>query len=240
VALDWSSYASAYDRVLCRTATYQALLSDLVGRTGPLAPLRDGTVIVDCGCGTGNLCRAIADQLPAATVVAVDSDPAMVQRFREKLAERLSPVPQPGRVYLLEGDVAAVFPLLARYGLRPDYAFLVNVLYLLDDPVTTLRAIRESMSPRGELRLSNPDEGTDLGALFRQLKRDLADAHELDELADDMALLESFNRQHLSSALHRLSAAETRQLVLDAGFRHITNTTHDHYAGQSLLLSAVV
>jgi SAM-dependent methyltransferase len=186
------------------TATYQALLRDLVGRTGPLAPLRDGTVILDCGCGTGNLCRAIADQFPAATVVAVDSDPAMVKHFREKLAERLSPVPQAGRVFLLEGDVTAVFPLLTQHGLRPDYAFLVNVLYLLDDPVTALRAIRASMSPYGELRLSNPDEGTDLGALFRQLKRDLADAQLLDEVADDMALLESFNRHSLSSALHRL------------------------------------
>jgi SAM-dependent methyltransferase len=240
VALQWSSYASAYDRVLCKTATYQTLISDLVGRTGPLAPLRDGVVILDCGCGTGNLCQSIADQFPAATVVAVDSDPAMVKHFREKLAERLSPVPQPGRVFLLEGDVTAVFPLLAQHGLRPDYAFLVNVLYLLADPEATLQAIRDCLSPHGELRLSNPDERTDLDALFRQLKRDLADAGQLDEFADDIAVLETFNRQHLSSALHRLSAAETSELVLGSGFREIAHVTHDHYAGQSLLLSATV
>jgi SAM-dependent methyltransferase len=214
------------------------LISDLLGRTGALAPLRDGTVILDCGCGTGNLCQSITNQFSAATLVAVDSDPAMAQHFRQKLAERLSPVPERGRVCLLEGDVTAVFPLLAKHGLRPDYVFLINVLYLLDDPGTTLRAIRECLSPHGELRLSNPDERTDLEALFRQLERDLADTQQLDTLADDIAVLEMFNRQHLSSALHRFSAAEIRRLVLDAGFRDITHSTHDHYAGQSLLLSA--
>jgi hypothetical protein len=53
-------------------------------------------------------------------------------------------------------------------------------------------------------------------------------------------VLGRFNRQNLSSALHRLSAAEIRRLVLDTGFRRITHTTHDHYAGQSLLLSATI
>ncbi|MGC1347995.1 MAG: class I SAM-dependent methyltransferase [Methyloceanibacter sp.] len=56
----------------------------MLGRTGPLAPLQDGTVILDCGCGTGNLCQSIANQFSAATL-----DPAMAQYFRQKLAERL-------------------------------------------------------------------------------------------------------------------------------------------------------
>ena len=68
----------------------------------------------------------------------------------------------------------------------------------------------------------------------------MADAHQLDDLADDFAVLGRFNRQNLSSALHRLSAAEIRRLVLDTGFRRIMHTTHDHYAGQSLLLSATI
>lgn len=240
MALDWSQYASAYDRVLCKTATYQTLICDLVGRGGPLAPLKNDAVMLDCGCGTGNLCQEIADRFPAATVIAVDSDPAMVEHFRQKLSDRLSPLPKPGRVFLVEGDVMSVFPLLAQHGLRPDYAFLVNVLYLLDDPGAALRAIRDALSPKGELRLSNPDERTDLDALFRQLRRDLADAGQLDELADDIAVLESFNRRHLSSALHKRSAAEISELVLGAGFRRITHATHQHYAGQSLLLSATV
>jgi hypothetical protein len=109
----------------------------------------------------------------------------------------------------------------------------VNVLYLLDEPGATLRNIREFLSPHGELRLSNPDERTDLDALFRQLKRDLADARQLDELADDMAVLETFNRHSLSSALHRLSAAEISELCRPR-FPRI-GRPHDHYAGQSLV-----
>jgi SAM-dependent methyltransferase len=197
-------------------------------------------VILDCGCGTGNLCLSIADQLPAATLLAVDNDATMAQHFRRKLADRLSPVPRSGRVCFLEADLMAVFPWLTQHHLQPDYVFLVNVLYLLDDPAKTLRTIAGCLCPRGELRLSNPDERTDLNALFCQLERDLADAQQLDDLADDFAVLGQFNRQRLSAALHRLSAADIRRLVLDTGFRRVTHSTHDHYAGQSLLLSATI
>ena len=238
ITLDWSSYADAYDRVLCRTATYQALITDLLGRTGPLPPLRDGTVVLDCGCGTGNLCLSILDQLPAATLLAVDNDATMAQHFRRKLADRLSPLPMPGRVCFLEADLMAVFPWLKEHSVRPNYVFLVNVLYLLDDPAAALRMIAGCLRPRGELRLSNPDERTDLEVLFRQLEQDLVAAQQLDSLAHDFAVLGGFNRQRLSSKLHRLSGAEIYRLVLETGFRRVTHVTHDHYAGQSLLLSA--
>ena len=119
-SLDWSPYASAYDRVLLRTATYQALITDLLGSTGPLPPLRDHSVILDCGSGTGNLCRSISNLLPSATLVAVDKDPTMAAFFRKKLADRLSPVPKPGAVHFLEADLITVFPWLTQQNLRPD------------------------------------------------------------------------------------------------------------------------
>ncbi len=236
--VDWSAYACVYDRVLCHTATYRALLTDLLGHTGPLPPLRDGTVMLDCGSGTGNLCRALADHFPSAILVAVDHDATMAEVFRRKLADRLSPAPRSGRVCFLEGDIMDVFPLLAHHRLQPDYAFLVNVLYLLNEPARTLRAIAICLRPGGELRLSNPDERTKLDALFRHLEQDLIDAQQLDALGDDFEALGRFNRQELSPALHRLSSADIRRLLHDAGFRRITHSTHDHYAGQSVLLSA--
>jgi SAM-dependent methyltransferase len=234
---DWSPYVPVYDRVLCRTATYRSLLTDLLGRSGPLPRLRDGTVILDCGSGTGNLCRALVDELPGTTVVAVDRDPAMAEMFRQKLADRVSAVPRSGRVCFLAGDLMDVFPVLAEHGLRPDYAFLVNVLYLLDDPAGVLRAIAGCLRPGGELRVSNPDERTDLEALLRQFQQDLLHDGRLAELGDDFEVLKRFNRQELSSALHRLSGADIRRLLLESGFR-ITRGSHRHYAGQSLLLSA--
>lgn len=205
-----------------------------------MAPLRDGSVILDCGCGTGNLCSSILDQFPTVTLVAVDNDATMAQCFRVKLADRLSAEPSLGRVCFLESDVMAIFPWLAAHHLQPDYAFLVNVLYLLDDPVAALRGIAGCLRPGGELRLSNPDERTDLDALFRQLERDLADTQHDDDVAEAFSMFGAFNREHLASALNRHSGAELRRLVLDAGFRRITHSTHDHYAGQSLLLAATV
>jgi SAM-dependent methyltransferase len=216
------------------------LITDLLGCTGPLPPLRDGTVILDCGCGTGNLCQAIAEQLPAATLLAVEKDAAMAQHFRRKLADRLSLVPTPGRICLLEADLKTVPAWLIKHDLRPDYVFFVNVLYLLEDPEAALRATAGWLCPHGELRLSNPDERTDLDALFSQLERDLVDTQQINDLINDFATLRNFNRQRLSLKLHRLSCAETCRLVLESGFRRIAHITHEHYAGQSLLLSAEV
>ena len=144
----------------------------------------------------------------------------------------------PGRVCFLEADLMAVFPWLKEHSVRPNYVFLVNVLYLLDDPVAALRMIAGCLRPHGELRLSNPDERTDIEVLFRRLEQDLVAAQQLDSLAHDFAVLGGFNRQRLSSKLHRLSGAEICRLVLETGFRRVTHVTHDHYAGQSLLLSA--
>lgn len=178
--------------------------------------------------------------LPATTLVAVDSDPTMAASFRRKLADRLSPVPKPGAVCLIEADLMAVFPWLARHSLQPDCVFLVNVLYLVNDPAATLRMIAACLGPGGELRLSNPDERTDLGALLHQLKQDLAAAQQLDGLVADFAVLGEFNYERLSSMLHRLSRDEICRLIHAAGFQRITHITHDHYAGQSLLLLAEV
>lgn len=214
------------------------MITDLLGRTGPLSPLRDGAVILDCGSGTGNLCLSISEQFPGATLVAVENDAAMAQCFSLKLADRLSTEPRPGRICFVEADLMAILPWLTKHSLQPDYVFLVNVLYLLDDPAAALRTIANCLGVGGELRLSNPDDQTDLDVLFRHLERDLADAQQLDRLSDDFEALRGFNRQRLSSKLHRLSGAEIRQLVLDAGFGCITHVTHEHYAGQSLLLSA--
>jgi len=185
------------------------------------------------------LCRSISDLLPSATLIAVDKDPTMAAFFREKLADRLSPVPKPGAVHFLEADLIAVFPWLTQQNLRPDYVFLVNVLYLVDDPAATLRMVAACLDPNGgELRLSNPDERTDLDALLRQLELDLVAAQQLDGLVADFAVLGGFNHQRLSSMLRRLSRDEICRLLRDAGFQRITHITHDHYAGQSLLLSA--
>lgn len=45
-------------------------------------PALDARRVIDLGCGTGGLTRALADRWPAATVVGVDASPDMLSRAR--------------------------------------------------------------------------------------------------------------------------------------------------------------
>lgn len=235
----WSKYTPVYDVILCRTAVYQAMLDDLAGRSDVLPPLRDGSVILDLGCGTGNLSRAILAAYPGTTLIAVDRDPSMAEAFREKLSSRLAAAPAPGRAYFIEADIADALRRLSRSGVAADHAFLVNVLFLLHDPATTLREIARALKPGGELRLSNPDEDTDLDALFGRIRRDLTEKSEFQRFASEFEALKAFNEQQLAPMLHRFSRDRLRELLTAGGFGTITHMSHDHYAGQSILISAV-
>ncbi len=47
-----------------------------------LITVREGLRVIDLGCGTGELTRRLADRLPYATVLGIDSSPAMLERAR--------------------------------------------------------------------------------------------------------------------------------------------------------------
>jgi trans-aconitate 2-methyltransferase len=57
---------------------------ELVGRVGAVAP----ALIVDLGCGPGNLTATLADRWPGASVQGLDSSPEMIQAARELPAAR--------------------------------------------------------------------------------------------------------------------------------------------------------
>ncbi|MCU1609735.1 MAG: trans-aconitate methyltransferase [Pseudonocardiales bacterium] len=67
--------------------------------------VRDPALVVDLGCGPGNLTRLLAKRWPMASVIALDSSPEMVQAARERGihaelcdVRRWSPVPGTGLV----------------------------------------------------------------------------------------------------------------------------------------------
>jgi ubiquinone/menaquinone biosynthesis C-methylase UbiE len=71
---------SSLTRAERRAARQAAQAAELTQRLESLLPLRGDERVLDVGCGTGALAYAVADM--AREVVAVDSDPSMVQAAR--------------------------------------------------------------------------------------------------------------------------------------------------------------
>ena len=74
---DWD--ASIYDNV---AAPVQAWGHRLLDRL----ELRGDETVLDAGCGSGAVTKAILDRLPGGRVIAVDGSPAMVERASAELA----------------------------------------------------------------------------------------------------------------------------------------------------------
>ena len=235
---EWSDYGIAYDRVLRRTPTYRKLLTDLVGITGGLPLVSGGGAVLDCGSGTGNLCELIAETAPNATIVGIDSDPGMVQLAQDKFRDRLSETPKPGHLCFFRMDALESARLVSEYQFLQNYVFLVNVLYLIDDPVLALRNLARCLLPGGEIRISNPDEKTDIRVLLDTIRDDLIAVGAIDELSREFEMVSRVNIDDLSPKLRRYSRADISRFIFEAGFRAIKYESHNHYAGQALILSA--
>ena len=91
-------------------------------------PLRGHETVLDAGCGTGRVTRALMERLPDGEVVAVDASPSMVERAREALGRR-------ARVHVadlseleLDRPVDAVFSTAVFHWI-PDHERLFERLY---------------------------------------------------------------------------------------------------------------
>jgi len=68
---------------------------------------RQEMAVIDLGCGTGELTRRLADRLPGATVLGIDSSPAMLEQAREQ--ERHGLVFASGTIEEVAGEWDLVF-----------------------------------------------------------------------------------------------------------------------------------
>jgi SAM-dependent methyltransferase len=101
--------------------------------------------IADLGAGTGTGTLALAEHFGEAEVTAVDLDPAMLDRLRQKA---------PGdRIHTLQADLDAGWPALADL----DLVWAANSMHHMADPDRVLADIRDALRPGGMLVLAEID-----------------------------------------------------------------------------------
>jgi trans-aconitate 2-methyltransferase len=72
-----------------------------------LVKRRDGMRVVDLGCGTGELTKRLADELPASDVTGIDSSAEMLARAEEYKRDGLRF--EPGSIEMVKGEWDLVF-----------------------------------------------------------------------------------------------------------------------------------
>ncbi|QJW38060.1 class I SAM-dependent methyltransferase [Cellulosimicrobium protaetiae] len=99
--------------------------------------------VVDLGAGTGTGSRALARAFPDAGVVAVDADPAMLDRLRAGLAG----TGLGDRVRTVEADLDAGWPDVG----TADVVWASASLHHVADPARVLRDAHDALAPGGLL-----------------------------------------------------------------------------------------
>jgi SAM-dependent methyltransferase len=124
--------------------------------------LPDSPTIIDLGCGVGGQTLQLAEVLPSASIVAVDSHAPSIRRLKEAASERG-----------IAGRLSALAADMARLELQPgsfDLAWSEGALYNLG-LAQALRLCHELLRPGGYLAFSDSvwrrdDPPPELTALF--------------------------------------------------------------------------
>ncbi|WP_411728678.1 class I SAM-dependent methyltransferase [Methyloglobulus sp.] len=235
--LMWSEYALCYDKILNNSLIYPELIHTLAGnyKPGPL-PIRESSVILDIGAGTGNVSFLLAQQSPKRLIIAIDNNPLMLNTLRRKCQAYLRQDAQGSGIIAMKQDVVSLFGLSDEFF---DYVIINNVLYSLDidAALCCLKEAWRVLKPGGEIRISEPQKCTDLSKVLEQIRSDLKKNGKYTELEADFLKLCQINEFSLQPLLHRWTLDEMEKVLLQ-DFSSISYKTDRIYAGQSMLICA--
>lgn len=173
----WNWMALLYDEIYSRFLPYLKLHQEIINYLNTSPP--DSRNILDAGCGTGLLSLELVRR--GYSVVGIDLSPAMLSRARKKQKkENLE------KVIFLEGDLNENSNLV-KYSFQK--IIFIHSLYLMPNPLDTLRNFCSQLSPGGEIIMCNPSRKLTPWDLLRALPPFLTDALKKDGLASFLCLL---------------------------------------------------
>jgi trans-aconitate 2-methyltransferase len=114
---------------------------DLIARIA----IDEPRVVVDLGCGAGNVTRLLGERWPSARVIGIDSSASMLATARAGAAD--------ARYEWIEGDIAS----WRSDDAQPDVVFSNAALHWIDDHATLLPRLMRSVAPGGVLAVQMPD-----------------------------------------------------------------------------------
>lgn len=207
--VNWSRYATSYDRLLCDFTAYKKLISTVTEKV-------DGAeVCIDLGAGTGNAALALLS-LPTRTVWAVENNESMLEQLRKKARryDTASGIKALERLHVIKGSVDHLADVPDSYF---DAATMVNVLYAVPDPVKALREVHRVLKPRGVIALSTSHRDTDVERLFDALKDELVDKGEFEAMRPHWEEALEAHKQ-MESEIHRDTKDDIRRYLEEVGF----------------------
>jgi len=134
----------------------------LLDRAGVVSGMR----VLDVGCGTGRITLPAAERVGAnGEVMALDIQPAMLQRLRKKMTAQ-----QVVNVRLLQAGVGEGKTEPESF----DRAFLVTVLGEIPDKAAAMREIYRALKPGGILSITElfPDPDMQMPGAIRRLAQE--------------------------------------------------------------------
>lgn len=159
-AILWWVYGWFYDG-LRSFYPYRKLIGQVAGR---IAGKKD--VILDLGCGTGNLIEELVSK-EHVKIVGVDSSATMLRSARKKLKNHI----RDGRVELVNSPLLE-YLRQAKTGSFDSIA-LVNVLYVENNRTELWRELMRVVKPSGEVVVTNSDRGGSRELIKEHLRHDL-------------------------------------------------------------------
>ncbi len=220
----WDVYAHSYDVATLSFSAYKELLQIV----GSEIQFKDGDVVINAGCGSGNLEASLKLGEEKFSWVGKDISRSMLHLAKKKVKDE--------RFVFIPTDLNQSFP---EDNTSVDTVIFIHSLYPLADVKNVLAECKRVLKPGGKLLVVNPKQGASMGKMFTYELHKHSIMHftllilrTLPALLINMVISSRANKSHY----HFLTEEELREKIESVGLK--IQSSRLVYAEQSILFVA--